>query len=63
MADTRPGFGVSSVNRRFMLGASLGLVLLPLLAACNGVANESFDPVRYRLKATMETPRGFAQRL
>lgn len=51
------------MNRRFMLGASLGLVLLPLLAACNGVANESFDPVRYRLKATMETPRGFAQRL
>lgn len=46
------------MNRRFVLGVSLGLALLPFLAGCNGVTHESFEPVRYRLTAMVETPEG-----
>ena len=46
------------MNRRFMLGASLSLILSPLLAGCNGAISNEFEPIRYRLTAVIDTPEG-----
>ena len=44
------------ISRREALATLAGAATL--LVGCNGVTHERFDPIRYRLTATVETPEG-----
>jgi hypothetical protein len=47
------------MNRRQLVGALLGATSLLLLPACDGsVTGRSFEPIRYKIAAVVETPQG-----
>jgi hypothetical protein len=47
------------MNRRELLRGLLGVASVMLLAACDGsVTGKSFEPIRYKLTAIVETRQG-----